>query len=66
MLEDPKAKLFREIVDEKRANLILSRTEKQMKKQEYMPFLVMIYYGEVKVITTFLQKIEFKILTLTN
>ena len=32
-LEESKAKLLKEIVDEKRANIIMSRMKKQMNKQ---------------------------------
>ena len=62
-LEESKTKLLKIINDETRAKLIMSRMEKQMKKQEINKWLiyVMINYGEITFITKLDQKIESKI-----
>ena len=67
MLEESKAKLLKQIEDDKSANLVMSRTQKNIWKNiKSTAFLVMITYRDVHFITTFLQKIECRILALTN
>ena len=66
-LEESKGKLLKQIDDEKRTNLIMSRMKKQMEKhlKKWLIYLK-INFGKVNLITSFLQKIKCKILILIN
>ena len=66
-LEESKAKLLKEINDEKRANLIMSRMKKQMNKKikKLLFFKWLIYHitnsGKVNSMVSFLKEINYKI-----
>ena len=60
-LEDSKTKLLKQIDDEKRANLIMFKIQEQMKNKKKWHILVLIIYGKVKLITSFLEKRKYKI-----
>ena len=71
-LEESKAKLLKDINDEKRANLIMSRMKKQMRKKikRLLLFKWLIYHitnsGKVKSIVLFLKEINYKVLVLVH
>ena len=66
-LEESKAKLLKDINDEKRANLIMSRMKKQMNKkiQKLLLFKWLIYLiincGNQNLMVSFLKEINYKI-----
>ena len=66
-LEDSKAKLLKDINDEKRANLIMSRMKKQMIKkiQKFLLFKWLLYLtincGNQNLMVSFLKEINYKI-----
>ena len=66
-LEEFKAKLLKQIDDEEKANLIMSKMQKQMKKtlNKWLMYLI-IKYGKASLITLFLKEINCKIQKLIN
>ena len=61
-LQVSKNKLLKHIIDEKRANLIMSRMkETDEKTLNNWPILVIINYGRAILITSFLKEINYKI-----
>ena len=61
-LQESKDRLLRQIDDEKRANLIMSRMKKtDGETSNKWLILVIINYGEAKLITSFLKEINYKI-----
>ena len=66
-LEESKAKLLKQIDDEKRANLIMSRMKKQMKKNNNKWHIYLIInYGRVNSMVLFLKEINYKNQNSTN
>ena len=63
-LEESKAKLFRQINKEKKANLIMSRMQKQMKKHKTNGMYFLKKLWEINLVTSFLNEINYKIWTL--
>ena len=66
-LEESKAKLLKQIDDEKRANLIMSRMKKQKKKNNNKWHIYLIInYGRVNSMVLFLKEINYKNQNSTN
>ena len=61
-----KAKPLKQIDDDEKANIILSRMQKQVQNIIKWLVLVLINYGEVNFITSVLRKLECKIKIINN
>ena len=65
-LEESKAKLLKQIDDEKRANLIMSRMKKHEKNNNKWHIYLIINHGRVNSMVLFLKETNYKIQNSTN